>query len=233
MKKRSIAVALAVIAVAGAAEYKLFIAKPSEPKDISVSISEINPQDGINDDRLVVVSDDSGPEKEAVVVNGDIAAIQYQYDGIRASDTNYRSVAARMLENLDGIEKIIQCSVKCNRTVSETVDSTVYYKLVDRNFSSVKDVDSYLAMNLTDRLIGSRYSEITGGPSPVLRDINGAVYARQNIDPGNGFEWERDEAGNIVLYVSETSQDSFTVNSSGHVIEFISDNCMWKINSVK
>lgn len=233
MKKRNIAIALAVIAIAGAAEYRIFISKPSAPKEIPVSISEINPQDGISGETRIVTAGNGDFEKNAVVVSGNTGEISYQYDGIKASDTDYRKVAAQMLENLDSIEKINQCSVKCDRNISETVDSTAYYRFLDRNFSSVKDVDSYLSMNLTDKLITSRYSEITGGPSPVLRDINGAVYARQNKDPGNGFEWETDESGNIVLYVSETSQDGFTINSSGYTIEFVSENCLWKIDSVK
>lgn len=218
MKKLSIAIALSVIAVAAFAEYRIFINNPSEKNGIEIDLSDQIYQGNISDN--VYVANIESPE------------LKFEYGGISASDTDYRSVASELLEILDHVEKINQCSVKCNRDVNEDFSSTSYYKVVERKFSSVSDVKNYMSMSITDSLIEERYSEITDGPSPVLRDFPNGLYAKIDREPGKGFEWEKDENGNIVVYISETSPDSFTVNTTGHSIEIINDNHIWKINSV-
>lgn len=225
MKKRTAAIALSVIAVLAFAEYKVFIDKPevsksARPEVFEMALSNVSQMDNIN-----------SPENAIEVDSSD--ALRYEYVGVSANDTDYRKVAVELLINLNKIEKINECSVKCNIDDVKEYNSTKYYKVTDRNFSSVSDVDNFLAMNISDELINSRYSEITGGPSPVFRDIDGGLYVKKDRDPGKGFEWNLDQNGEIVAAVSDTSDNSFTVNTLENVIEFVSEDNLWKINAVK
>lgn len=220
MKKSSIAVAFAVIAIAAFAEYKVFISKnTSETSDFDVPVTQSYFQS-------------ADIQNDSVITNAGSVQLKFEYSGVSASDTDYRSVARQMLDTLDHIEKISQCSAKCNKDITEEYNSTTYYKVVDRTFKSLSDVSSYLSMTLTEDLINERYSEITNGPSPVLIEKGSCLYTKTDREPGKGFEWEKDENGSIVVYVSDTSSEGFTVNSTGHTIEFVNENNIWKIKSV-
>ena len=87
-------------------------------------------------------------------------------------------------------------------------------------------------MNLTESLIADRYGNITGGNNPVLKDVNGDLYVRKNDEKGDGFNWNKDESGNIILEISETNSEKFTVHSSGHIITIVNDNSLWKVDSI-
>lgn len=220
MKKRSLAIALSVIAVAAFAEYKIIVKQPKQD-NISISVSSQDFRESIND------------YDDAIIVDiENISSLRYEYNGVSASVTNYQSVAEELLLNLDIIEKLNGFSVKCNIDISAEENGVTFYKTVDRNYSSVADVNNYLSMNLTESLIAERYESITGGNNPVLKDINGDLYVRKNAEKGDGFNWDKDESGNIILEISETDSKKFTVHSSGHTITIVNDNSLWKVDSI-
>ena len=91
-------------------------------------------------------------------------------------------------------------------------------------------VTSYLTD--AEEIIADRYGNITGGNNPVLKDVNGDLYVRKNDEKGDGFNWNKDESGNIILEISETNSEKFTVHSSGHIITIVNDNSLWKVDSI-
>ena len=220
MKKRNLAIALSVIAVAAFAEYRIIVQQPKQD-DISISVSSQDLRESVN------------AYDDAIIVDiKDVSSLRHEYNGISASVTNYRSVAEELLLNLDTIEKLNEFSVKCNIDISAEKDGVTFYKTVDRNYSSTADVNNYLSMNLTESLIADRYGNITGGNNPVLKDVNGDLYVRKNYEKGDGFNWNKDESGNIILEISETNSEKFTVHSSGHIITIVNDNSLWKVDSI-
>lgn len=220
MKKRNLAIALSVIAVAAFAEYRIIVQQPKQD-DISISVSSQDFRESVN------------AYDDAIIVDiKDVSSLRHEYNGISASVTNYRSVAEELLLNLDTIEKLNEFSVKCNIDISAEEDGVTFYKTVDRNYSSTADVNNYLSMNLTESLIADRYGNITGGNNPVLKDVNGDLYVRKNDEKGDGFNWDKDESGNIILEISETNSEKFTVHSSGHIITIVNDNSLWKVDSI-
>ena len=54
----------------------------------------------------------------------------------------------------------------------------------------------------------------------------------KNDEKGDGFNWNKDESGNIILEISETNSEKFTVHSSGHIITIVNDNSLWKVDSI-
>lgn len=220
MKKRSLAIALSVIAVAAFAEYKIIVKQPKQD-DISISVSSQDLRESIND------------YDDAIIVDiKDVSSLRHEYNGISASVSSYRTVAEELLLNLDTIEKLNGFSAKCNIDISIEEDGVTFYKTVDRNYSSTADVNKYLSMNLTESMIADRYENITGGNNPILKDINGDLYVRKSSEKGNGFNWDKDESGNIILEISETDSKKFTVHSSGHTITIVNDDSLWKVDSI-
>ena len=220
MKKRNLAIALSVIAVAAFAEYRIIVQQPKQD-DISISVSSQDFRESVN------------AYDDAIIVDiKDVSSLRHEYNGISASVTNYRSVAEELLLNLDTIEKLNEFSAKCNIDISIEEDGVTFYKTVDRNYSSTADVNKYLSMNLTESMIADRYENITGGNNPILKDINGDLYVRKSSEKGNGFNWDKDESGNIILEISETDSKKFTVHSSGHTITIVNDNSLWKVDSI-
>ncbi|MCI6581046.1 MAG: hypothetical protein MSH15_03530 [Oscillospiraceae bacterium] len=131
MKKRNLAIALSVIAVAAFAEYRIIVQQPKQD-DISISVSSQDFRESVN------------AYDDAIIVDiKDVSSLRHEYNGISASVTNYRSVAEELLLNLDTIEKLNEFSVKCNIDISAEKDGVTFYKTVDRNYSSTADVNNY------------------------------------------------------------------------------------------
>lgn len=220
MKKRTLAIALSVIAVAAFAECKLFF-KNTKPTDMSVSISSPELNDNVNSFDNAIIADSQ-----------DFSELKHEYNGMSASVFDYNYIASELLTNLDKIEKLSGFSAKCNIDISVEENGETFYKVVERNYSSTSDVERYLSMNLTDSIIDERYKNITGGDSPVLKDINGNLYIRKNKDKSNGFEWKKDENGKIKMEILDSGSGQFTVKSSGYTIKIINDDSLWKVESI-
>ena len=123
MKKRNLAIALSVIAVAAFAEYKIIIVKQPKQDDISISVSSQDLRESIND------------YDDAIIVDiENISSLRYEYNGVSASVTNYQSVAEELLLNLDIIEKLNGFSVKCNIDISAEENGVTFYTKVTSFF---------------------------------------------------------------------------------------------------
>lgn len=219
MKKTTVAIALAVIAAAGFAEFKLFFNNSDKPEDLTISVSDTVYQDNISPDK-------------GIVVDGEVELV-CEYDYIPASNTSYELVASELLSNLEKIEKISVYDMRVSRDTSTVFEGYTYYKSIDRYFRTTNDVSTYMSMNLTDSLIGERYSGITGTASPVLIDYDGSIYVKKAGTDQSIPEFDRDEDGVITAKLVFTTPDSFTVTSGEYTYEIVSDNSIWKINSVQ
>ncbi len=218
-KKAFIIAAVLVVAAAGAAEYRFFIADRTKPETLQISVSEENVQEGINHrDNAIIVSQ---AEK-----------LKYYYNGVSSSEKDEQKAASELLAVIEKIEKMSHGTVTKNTGIEKKSGETEYCKVTDRSFGSVSDLKSYLSTSVTTSLLNSRYNGMTEGDAPVYADFEDGLYVRRKNDSAEDFEFKRDDKKNIILAVTGRSEGIFTVSASGHTFEIVEDDGKWKINSV-
>lgn len=85
-----------------------------------------------------------------------------------------------------------------------TVRETIYYKVVDSDFTNTSDIREYAEKYLTKDMISERYSNIIDGDSPIFIDTNDGLYMR---DCAKGFYWFSDTE----LGIERTSEEGYSI----------------------
>ena len=220
MKKKAIIITVALlVAVAGAAEYKIFIAGHSKPDTLQISVQEDNAKEGIS-------------QRENAIVVSQSGELKYFYEGLSISEKDEQKVAAELLKVIDKIEKMSKGTVTKNTDIVKKPGENEYYKVNDKTFGNISDLKAYISTYVTSSLINERYSGMIEGDVPVYLDFEDGLYVKRRNDHAEGFEWERDSNKNIILAITGKGDGKFTVTSSGHTIGIAEENGKWKINSI-
>lgn len=145
--------------------------------------------------------------------------------------------AGRLMGALDYIDRIGGGNIPKDENDTIDVDGRQYAR-VSAQFENTADLEEYMTDNLTDGLIQSRYSHITGGEQPYYIDIDGALYGYVTAK-GCGYPWITED-GMPVISVSDVSDSSFTAvtkfdNFGGECemkLEIVFTDGLWKIASI-
>ncbi len=153
----------------------------------------------------------------------------------QATEPDYEAAAKEGLSALHEIDLLGACAVTCSQETL-TKNDIVYSQVVDFlgsvSFQSTTELEDYLSRYLTDSLIQSRYSNLTGGEAPLYTDDNNALYCRENARSG-GFAWLED------LEIQDAQEHSFTAMAAYDdfgasvwmKVQFVWQDGVWKIDS--
>lgn len=145
--------------------------------------------------------------------------------------------ASRLMGALDYIDCIGGGNIPKDENDTIEANDRQYARVVAQ-FENTADLEEYITENLTDELIQSRYSGITGGDQPYYIDIDGALYGYVTAK-GCGFTWITED-GEPVISVTDVSDNSFTAvtkfdNFGGECemkLDIVFTDGLWKIASI-
>ncbi|MDY3793180.1 MAG: hypothetical protein SOZ56_12020 [Oscillospiraceae bacterium] len=145
--------------------------------------------------------------------------------------------ASRLMGALDYIDRIGGGNIPKDEKDTIEQDGRQYAR-VSAQFENTADLEQYMTENLTDELIQSRYSHITGGEQPYYIDVDGALYGYVTAK-GCGYPWITED-GKPVISISDVSESSFTAytkfdNFGGECemkLDIVFTDGFWKISSI-
>lgn len=175
----------------------------------------------------------SGSETEAVMNDTSAADTEISAD----MTEELVSEASRLMGALDYIDCIGGGNIPKDENDIIDVDGRQYAR-VCAQFENTADLEQYMAENLCNSLIQSRYSHITGGEEPYYIDIDGALYGYVTAK-GCGYPWITDD-GKPVISITDVSDEGFTAvtkfdNYGGECemrLDIVFTDGLWKIASI-
>ena len=187
----------------------------------------------------IITEISSAAETQAAAAETEAVQNDIYADTEAAADMTEELAAetSRLMGALDHIDRIGGGNIPMDENDVIDVDGRQYAR-VSAQFENTADLEEYMKENLTDGLIQSRYSNITGGEQPCYIDVDGALYGYVTAK-GCGYPWITED-GMPVISISDVTDSSFIAvtrfdNYGGECemkLDIVFDNGLWKIASI-